>query len=298
LLADDLLRAFAAAFALLTLCASLCASAAAAPSSRTQSIEARRRAVRALLSGRSADTEDAQQSKKAQPAKLIDFKQMATQEIAAPMTPSSDEAPAVRTSAATVTTQSLIEEDPIQYAHFELGMSATPYRPQGEVPLTGLGNYNLHRVSESILWGLEGRYLPWSIGGLTNWHWGFRLGAQYSKQSVHLAGPTGNSLGKTEVNSLISNLWLSSSYGFRWSHLWGWNLDVGPSRLDLIQTSASTLANQSDSLWLLMLQSGPSIKAGRWDLQLNYQYRTPFRRSGWAEMASSGVSLSVLYGLR
>lgn len=226
-----------------------------------------------------------------------DFRQIAIDEIKPTVSPSTQNT-AVNVSAATVQTKSLIPEDPVHYEHFQVGFSASPYRPQGLVPLTGMSSYDLSQASESLLWGIEGRMLPWRISQWGNLGLGFRANVQFSKQSIHLVGPTGNSLGGTELNSLISSVWFSVNMPIRSLQWLSWNADLGPSRLDLIQTSETTLANQSDSLWLTSFRTGPSFHWKNWDLEVNYQYRATLRSAAWARIASSAVSVDVLYGVR
>ncbi|NJL25320.1 MAG: hypothetical protein HC902_09170 [Calothrix sp. SM1_5_4] len=160
-----------------------------------------------------------------------------------------------------------------------------------------LGERDLSRLASTWMLGAEFRYMSWTTSFLSEHSVGFRVSAAYAVQSVALAGPTGKDLGKTRLHSLQTGVALSQEWAVgRWP-AWAWDLDIGLSRFDQIQTGESNLAEASGDVWLATGRIGPSYRIGDFWMGLTYERRTPVS-SGWARLDDSAVILGVHYGLR
>lgn len=200
-------------------------------------------------------------------------------------------------SVGVVRTQSLIAEDPVTYTGLQLGLTMQPYSARGTVPLVSLGRRDLSGADPTWMLGFEARYLPWTSQLFGTHAVGLRAGIAYSRQDISLFAPSGAALANTELHALQSYILLSQTWSLAKSRRWSVNTDVGVSRFDMLLTSSSTLGEASDNIWLGVLRLGPSLRAGNFQFNLNYERRERLSE-GWARLAENGVSLGVLYGIR
>jgi hypothetical protein len=283
-------------------CLSLAAPAAtvntqAEPLSKAEKLKALRRALSgggANGAGRGAASSAARghSRSRTEPAKPTDFRAQALSELQPDEKAySSNPAPVL----ATVRTQSILAEDPVFYQGVRLGLTLSPYRPEGHMPLVNLGERDLAALPSTWMLGIDLRLLPWTTSVLGRHAWGLRVAGAYAGQNVKLTAPTGKDLGATKLHSFQSSLLLSQQWAMRGN--WSWDLDLGVSRFDVIQTGRSSLAEASDAIWLAVGRTGPAYRFGRLSMGLDYEHRRPFTR-GWAKLNESAWLLGVSYGLR
>lgn len=201
-------------------------------------------------------------------------------------------------SRAIVRTHIIEAKDPVYNLGLQLGLTIQPYSARGQVPMITYGENDLSRLESTWQLGLEMRYVPWTTEWLGRHGVGVKLGGAYSRQAVSLRGPTGASLGATQIHSLNAYAMLSQEWLFTKFPEWGWGLDLGGSRFDLIQTSADPLASASDSLWLGLVRTGPTYRAGDFWFNLSYERRQPLTRGDWARVDANSFVLGALYGIR
>lgn len=199
---------------------------------------------------------------------------------------------------AVVRTRVIEAADPVYNFGLQLGVALQPYSPRGEVPMVTLGRNDLSRLDSTWMPAVELRYAPWTPRWLGHHALGFRIGAGYARQDVTVRGPTGADLGATRLHSLHSYAFLSQEWVFTHAPRWGWALDLGGSRFDVIQTGANPLTDASDSVWLALLRTGPTYRVGDFWFSLGYERRQPTGRSKWAQLEADAVVIGALYGIR
>lgn len=200
-------------------------------------------------------------------------------------------------SSAVVRTKIIAAEDPVAYRGLQLGITVQPYSPVGSAPLVTLGERDLGQAGDTWMYGLEMRYTPWKSRLLGEHGVGLRVGASYARQELAVYSATGIRLGNTQLHSLHSYALLSQEWILKRLPWLSLNLDLGASRFDMILTSESTLGEVSDDIWMGLLRVGPSARWGDLSFNLSYERREALTDS-WVRMASDGVMLGILYGVR
>lgn len=201
-------------------------------------------------------------------------------------------------SSAVVRTQLIEAKDPVFNHGLQVGLTLQPYSPRGRVPMVSLGQNDLNRLESTWMPGFQIGYAPWESDLLGKHGVGLRFGASYARQAVDVYGPSGNSLGDTELHSLLTYGFLTQEWIFNRAPRWSWHADLGASRFDMLQTGQHTLAEASDSVWLALLRTGPSWRAGDFWFGLSYERRMPLSAGSWVRIDPDAVILGVQYGLR
>jgi hypothetical protein len=264
-------------------------TAAAAEMTKAEKLKALRKA----LGGQSPESASAHKS--ASKAKSIeDFRAQALDELKPEESSySSSTTPVV----ATVSTREIEALDPVRYESFRVGFTAQTFRPEAKIPLVSLGEKDLNGLPAVPMWGLSLRLLPWRTSWLADHAIGLKLAVAYAGETVSLKGPTGKDLGLTKLHNVLSSAWLSQEWNLSSSKHWRWDLDLGVSRLDMIETGENPLAQASDAIWLTSMRLGPAYHYGPLSVNLDYERRVPFSR-GWAKLNADSLVMGMAYGFR
>lgn len=227
--------------------------------------------------------------------KIDNYKNKAYEELTVPTPSYSNEF--VPTSA-TVQTQELSGDNFVRYDGLQLALKLQPYSPKGVIPMAGIPDNNLNALPSQTMTGLGLRYMPWTLTFAGEPLLGVQTTVSYAQNRVSLFGPTGVNLGDTRLHTIFSQAYFSSEWTFSSISMLSLTLDAGIAHLDLVQSGKNSLANQSDSRWLSVLEFGPQIRTGDWWWNVKYQYRSPISGSRWAQMETSSFEIGLLYGLR
>ena len=196
-----------------------------------------------------------------------------------------------------VKTQNILAEDPVYYTGLQLGVTAQPYQPMGEAPLVTLGRRDLSQYESTWMFGIEARYMPW-VSSLAGEHGvGFRLGGAYTKQAIELRAPTGVRLGNSALHALQTYATFSQEWILPSDKRWSLNADVGLMRFDMLLTSASSVGETSDNIFLGLVRLGPAFRLGDFSFNVNYERRQRLS-NGWARLEDNAFTLGLLYGIR
>ncbi len=201
-------------------------------------------------------------------------------------------------STAVVETQSIQAMDPVESYGLALGLTLQPYSAKGHAPMVALASNDLKQMPSTTMFGVEMELLPWRTSRDGSGRLGLRFGFSYAKQTLKVYNSGGSSAGLNQLHSLHSFLLASHSWLLPRTEHWNWLLAAGGSRFDLVQVGPSTLSEASDTLWLLLMQTGPSWKAGDISLSLNYERRFSARKGRWAQVAQDTLILGARYELR
>lgn len=175
-------------------------------------------------------------------------------------------------------------KNPIRPLAYRLGVSVQPYTPSGSLRVSDLAPYDLKSAGTTAMVALEAQWLPFLFSNTPGLMAGGFASVGYAQSSLDLRSPTGATIENTRLNSIKTQLGASASYQLPRSPLWSVHANLGVGRLTVIQSSASSFADVSTSLWFGSL--GASLERSivpNFSVYLASDFRAPV--SGSAEGA-------------
>ena len=158
------------------------------------------------------------------------------------------------------TVRSRIEDvkNPVHPIVYRLGVSVQPYTPAGTVQVSDLAPYDLKSAGTTAMVALEGQWLPFKFVNMSGLMAGVFASVGFAQSTLDLRSPTGAAIDNTKLNAIKAQLGATAAYQIPESPLWSVHGNLGLGRLTVIQSSTSSFANMSTSLWFASL--GASVE--------------------------------------
>lgn len=201
-------------------------------------------------------------------------------------------------SPATVVTTTEIIETPVIYSGLQIGLTLQSYRPQAKVKVLGQEPYDASEVGSTVMTGVLLRWLPWELAQFGRPGIGFSVAGDYSRQSVRLLGDSGADLGKTYLHSGMLSSGVVAEWILPQAPEWILGAELSAGRMDLIQTSVTSLASNSEQAWFLAPSATAKYRLGDLWLSLSYARRLKVLSQSSLQPQENGLIFGLLYGLR
>lgn len=179
------------------------------------------------------------------PVEEIQLRQVAENELAASAAQNSS---AALPTPATVRSKVLPLQEPITYSAVQMGLSAQNFQVTGQGQVEGLEPYDLGALGTQPMFGLDVRWLPLALRDRSHILFGGFVSFGYAQRSLNLRTPTGSALENSKLTSIKSVIGATTEYHLPQSPQWSLAGNLGFGRLDVVQSSSSSFANQSRAL--------------------------------------------------
>ena len=157
-----------------------------------------------------------------------------------------DQSEEIKATPATVITNVEAVKSPVPPPSFAIDFALEPYRPSGRLKLAGYVPYELDSLGTRPMPSLAFRWVPFNVE-TENWFasFGLSVAGAFTQYAVDLRSPTGERLRDTRLSALRWQGGLVGTLRASADSPWGVRAEGGVGELNLVQSSAVSIANHS-----------------------------------------------------